>query len=414
MKTNESFDFERFKEEAMQGLYDGKKMGGTDGVFAPMLKHLLESMLEGELNNHLEESKAAGENNRKNGKTKKTVRSLQSGHLEIESSRDRQGTFEPKILPKRQLIITEELEDKVIAMYAHGMSTRNISEYVKEMYAIEISATEISHITDKIIPLMNEWRNRPLEAVYPFVFLDCMHYKVRDNGTVESRAIYNILGINREGKKDLIGIYLSENEGAKFWLSVLTDLKQRGVEDILIACIDGLKGFPEAIEAVFPKTKIQLCIIHQIRTSMRYVPEKDKKAVIADLKPVYKAVNQEQAYEKLLEFDDKWGKKYPLSVKSWMDNWVNLSTFFEFTAEIRKVIYTTNAIEGMHRQIRKVTKTKGAFTSDQALLKLVYLVVRDLSKKWTMSIHNWGLTMSQLYIKFGERLQAEREFFLGG
>jgi len=414
MKTNESFDFERFKEEAMQGLYDGKKMGGTDGVFAPMLKHLLESMLEGELNNHLEESKAAGENNRKNGKTKKTVRSLQSGHLEIESSRDRQGTFEPKILPKRQLIITEELEDKVIAMYARGMSTRNISEYVKEMYAMEISATEISHITDKIIPLMNEWRNRPLEAVYPFVFLDCMHYKVRDNGTVESRAIYNILGINREGKKDLIGIYLSENEGAKFWLSVLTDLKQRGVEDILIACIDGLKGFPEAIEAVFPKTKIQLCIIHQIRTSMRYVPEKDKKAVIADLKPVYKAVNQEQAYEKLLEFDDKWGKKYPLSVKSWMDNWVNLSTFFEFTAEIRKVIYTTNAIEGMHRQIRKVTKTKGAFTSDQALLKLVYLVVRDLSKKWTMSIHNWGLTMSQLYIKFGERLQAEREFFLGG
>ena len=383
MKTNESFDrpetrFERFKEEAMQGLYDGKKMGGTDGVFAPMLKHLLESMLEGELNNHLEESKAAGENNRKNGKTKETVHSLQSGHLEIESSRDRQGTFEPKILPKRQLIITEELEDKVIAMYARGMSTRNISEYVKEMYAMEISATEISHITDKpgrraIIPLMNEWRNRPLEAVYPFVFLDCMHYKVRDNGTVESRAIYNILGINREEKKDLIGIYLSENEGAKFCgaarrLSVLTDLKQRGVEDILIACIDGLKGFPEAIEAVFPKTKIQLCIIHrrgtpQIRTSMRYVPEKDKKAVIADLKPVYKAVNQEQAYEKLLEFDDKWagppgGKKYPLSVKSWMDNWVNLSTFFEFTAEIRKVIYTTNAIEGMHRQIRKVTKTK--------------------------------------------------------
>ncbi|MDQ6482666.1 IS256 family transposase [Dyadobacter sp. LHD-138] len=413
MKTNESFDFQRFKEEAMQGLYDGKKMGGTDGVFAPILKHLLESMLEGELNNHLEESKAAGESNRKNGRTKKTVRSLQSGHLEIESNRDRQGTFEPKILPKRQLIITEELEDKVIAMYARGMSTRNISEYVKEMYAMEISATEISHITDKIIPLMNEWRNRPLEAVYPFVFLDCMHYKVRDNGTVESRAIYNILGINREGKKDLIGIYLSENEGAKFWLSVLTDLKQRGVEDILIACIDGLKGFPEAIEAVYPKTKIQLCIIHQIRTSMRYVPEKDKKAVIADLKPIYKAINQDQAYERLLEFEDKWGKKYPLAVKSWMDNWVNLSTFFEYTTEIRNVIYTTNAIEGMHRQIRKVTKTKGAFTSDQALLKLVYLVVRDLSKKWTMSIHNWGLTMSQLYIKFGDRLQADREFFLG-
>lgn len=216
MKTDESFNFERFKEEAIQGLYEGRKMGGTDGVFAPMLKHLLESMLEGELTHHLEESKAAGENNRKNGKTKKTVRSLQSGHLEIESSRDRQGTFEPKILPKRQLIITEELEDKVIAMYSRGMSTRNISEYIKEMYGMDISATEISHITDKIVPLINEWCNRPLEPVYAFVFLDCMHYKVRESGGVESRAIYNILAISREGKKELIGIYLSENEGAKF------------------------------------------------------------------------------------------------------------------------------------------------------------------------------------------------------
>ncbi|WP_415836149.1 IS256 family transposase, partial [Pedobacter westerhofensis] len=408
------FDFERFKEEAMEGLYNGKKMGGTDGVFAPMLKHLLESMMDGELDSHLAESKSSGENNRRNGKTKKTVRSLQSGHFELESNRDRNGTFEPKIVPKRQLIITEELEDNVIAMYARGMSTRNISDYVKEMYAMNISATEISHITDKIIPAMNEWRNRPLEAVYPFVFLDCIHYKVRESGGVESRAIYNILGVTREGKKDLIGIYLSENEGAKFWLSVLTDLKQRGVEDILVACIDGLKGFPEAIAAVFPQTQIQLCIVHQIRTSLRYVPEKDKKAVVEDLKPVYKANNQEQGYEKLLEFEDKWGKKYPLSVKSWLDNWVNLSTYFEYSAEIRKVIYTTNAIEGMHRQIRKVTKTKGAFTSDQALLKLVYLAFRELSKKWTMPMHNWGLTMSQLYIKFGERLKAFGDFFLGG
>lgn len=406
VKNKTPFDFERFKEEAMEGLYQGKKMGGTDGVFAPMLKHLLESMLEGELEHHLEENKASGENNRKNGKTKKTVRSLQSGHFELESNRDRNGTFEPKIVPKRQLIITSELEDNVIAMYARGMSTRNISDYVKEMYAMDISATEISHITDKIIPAMNEWRNRPLDAVYPFVFLDCMHYKVRESGGVETRAIYNILGINRDGKKDLIGIYLSESEGAKFWLSVLTDLKQRGVEDILVACIDGLKGFPEAIEAVFPETQVQLCIVHQIRSSLRYVPEKDKKAVVADLKPVYKANNQEQGYEKLLEFEEKWGKKYPLSVKGWMDNWGNLSTYFEFSADIRTAIYTTNAIEAMHRQIRKVTKTKGAFTSDQALLKLVYLAVKDMSKKWTMPIRNWGLTMSQLYIKFGDRLKA--------
>jgi putative transposase len=227
----------------MEGLYQGKKMEGTDGVFAPMSKHLLESMLEVELDNHLQESKATDDPNRRNGRTKKNVRSLQSGEFELESTRDRNGTFEPNIVAKRQLIITEELEDNVIAMYARGMSTRNISDYVKEMYAMDISATEISNITDRIIPAMNVWRNRPLEAVYPFVFLDCMHYKVRESGGVKSRAVYNILGVNRDGKKDLIGVYLSENEGAKFWLSVLTDLKQRGVDDILVACIDGLKTF---------------------------------------------------------------------------------------------------------------------------------------------------------------------------
>ena len=402
----EKFDFERFKEEAMKGLYEGKKMGGTDGLFAPMLKHLLESMLEGELDHHLLESKASGEPNRKNGKAKKTVRSLQSGHFELESGRDRNGTFDPKIVAKRQLIITEELEDNVLAMYARGMSTRDISGYVQEMYAMDISATEISHITDKVIPAMNEWRNRPLESIYPFVFLDCMHFKVKENGSVQSRAVYNILGINKEGKKDLIGIYLSENEGAKFWLSVLTDLQQRGVGDILVACVDGLKGFPEAIATVFPQTQVQLCIVHQIRTSLRYIPEKDKKAVTADLKPVYKANNQDQGYDNLLAFEEKWGKKYPLAVKGWLDNWGNLSTYFEYSQEIRKAIYTTNAIEAMHRQIRKVTKTKGAFTSDQALLKLVYLVVKDISKKWTMPIHNWGLTMQQLHIKFEHRVKA--------
>jgi len=411
-KKDTGFDFESFKEEAMAGLYQGKKMGGTDGVFAPILKHLLESMLEGESDHHLAQDKATGTSNRRNGKSTKTVRSLQSGNFELESTRDRNGSFEPKIVPKRQLIITDQLEDNVISMYAKGMSTRDISNFIKEMYAMDISASEISHITDKIIPAMNEWRTRPLEAVYPFVFLDCMHYKVREGGSVISRAVYNILGINTEGKKELIGVYLSENEGAKFWLSVLTDLKARGVEDIFIACIDGLTGFPAAIEAVYPKTQIQLCIVHQIRTSLRYVPHKDKKALAADLKPIYKAINQDQGFEKLIEFDEKWGKKYPLSVKGWMDNWGHLSTYFEYAPDIRKAIYTTNAIESMHRQIRKVTKTKGAFTSDQALLKLVYLTVKDISKKWTMPIHNWGLTMSQLYIKFGDRLQAFSRPFL--
>lgn len=413
MQTEQNFDYERFKEEAIQGLSEGKKWGGADGVFGPMLKHLLESMLEGELNSHLAENKAAGVTNRRNGKTKKTVRSLNSGHLEIESSRDREGTFAPKIIPKRQLIVTSELEDKVLAMYAKGMSTRDISGFILEMYAMEISATEISHITDCVIPMLNEWRTRPLEAVYPFVFLDCIHYKVRENGTVKSRAIYNILGVNREGKKELLGVYVSENEGAKFWLSVLTDLKQRGVQDVLIACIDGLKGFPEAIEAVFPQARVQLCIVHQIRTTLRFVAEKDKKEVAADLKPVYKSVNAERGFEMLLDFEAKWGQKYPLAVKSWVENWDNLSAFFEYDTDIRRTIYTTNAIEGMHRQIRKVTKTKGAFTSDMALLKLYYLAVMDIAKKWTLPLQNWALTMSQLYIKFGERLRVDEESFIG-
>jgi putative transposase len=418
METGHNFDYERFKEDAIQGLSEGKKWGGADGVFGPMLKHLLESMLEGELNSHLAENKAAGVSNRRNGKAKKTVRSLNSGHLEIESSRDREGTFVPKIIPKRQLIITSELEDKVLAMYAKGMSTRDISGFILEMYAMEISATEISHITDSVIPMLNEWRTRPLEAVYPFVFLDCIHYKVRENGTVKSRAIYSILGVNREGKKELLGVYVSENEGAKFWLSVLTDLKQRGVEDILIACIDGLKGFPEAIEAVFPRTRVQLCIVHrraapQIRTTLRFVADKDKKEVAADLKPVYKAVNAERGFEMLLDFETKWGQKYPLAVRSWVENWDNLSAFFEYDTDIRRTIYTTNAIEGMHRQIRKVTKTKGAFTSDMALLKLYYLAVMDIAKKWTLPLRNWALTMSQLYIKFGDRLRIDEKAFIG-
>jgi len=409
MKEKEPFDFERFKEEAMEGLYAGKKAGGTDGVFAPLMKHLLESMLEGELSNHLEEGKASGQINRRNGKSRKTVRSLSGGSFELETGRDREGTFEPKIVSKRQLIITEELEGHVLSMYARGMGTRAISDYVREMYAMEISATEISRITDAVLPQVTEWRNRPLDAVYPFVFLDCMHYKIRHNGSVETRAVYNILGVDLEGRKDLIGLYLSETEGAKFWLSVLTDLKQRGVEDILIACIDGLKGFPEAIAAVFPNTRVQLCIVHQIRSSMKYVPDKEKKAVMKDLKPVYKAVNAEQGYERLLEFEEKWGVKYPLTAKSWLQNWDNLSTFFEYGDDVRKVIYTTNPIEGMHRQVRKITKTKGAFTSEQALLKLMYLVIREITRKWTMPFQNWGLTVSQLYIKFGDRLKLGRD-----
>lgn len=403
MNENNNFDFEGFKREAIKGMYAGKPLNGEKGIFAPLLKHFLEAALEGELETHLKEEKAAGLSNRLNGKTTKRVKSL-SGEFDLQSNRDRSGSFEPVVLPKRQVIITEELEDKVIGLYGLGLSTRDISRHIMEIYQMEVSATTLSAITDKVIPAMNEWRQRPLEPVYAFVYLDCMHYKVREGNTVITRAVYNILGVTLRGQKDLLGMYLSESEGAKFWLSVLTDLKNRGLQDMLIACIDGLKGFPEAIAAIFPKTEVQTCVVHQIRNSLRYIAEKDKKAFMADLKPVYQAINKEQGYQKLVSLDEKWGKKYPVPVQSWYNNWENLSTFFRYDAHIRKVIYTTNAVEGFHRQIRKVTKTKGAFTSDNALLKLAYLVVQNISEKWTMPMHNWGLTLSQLYIMFGDRI----------
>ena len=374
METNQEFDFETFKREAIKGMYEGKPFNGEKGIFAPLMKHFLESAIEGELDFHLKEEKAKGEENRRNGRTVKRVKSL-SGEFNLETSRDRASTFEPMILPKRQVIITEELEDKVIGLYSRGVSTRDISQHIKEMYQMDISATQLSSITDKVIPAMNEWRTRSLQSVYPFVYLDCMHYKVRESGRVVTRAIYNILGVDIEGKKDLIGMY------------------------------DGLKGFPEAIATVFPLTQIQTCVVHQIRNSLRYVAEKDKKEFVADLKPVYQAVSKESGFENLLKLDEKWNKKYPVPIQSWYNNWGTLSTFFEYDDQIRKVIYTTNTVEGFHRQVRKVTKTKGAFTSDNALMKLVYLVVLNISEKWTMPLHNWSLTLSQLYVIFGERLK---------
>jgi putative transposase len=404
MQQETEFDFEAFKNEAIKGLYAGKPLNGEKGIFAPLLKHFLEASLQGEMENHLQESKARGENNRLNGKVTKRVKSI-SGEFDLETSRDRLSSFEPLVLPKRQVVITNELEDKVIALYACGLSTRDISGHIKEIYQMELSPGQLSSITDKVIPAMNEWRNRPLEAVYPFVYLDCMHYKVRDEGHVVTRAIYNIMGIDLTGKKDLIGMYVSESEGAKFWLSVISDLKNRGVEDIFIACIDGLKGFPEAIATVFPQTQIQSCVVHQIRNSMRYVAEKDKKPFMSDLKPVYQADTKDIGFENLVKLEEKWGKKYQVPIQSWYNNWDKLSAFFDYNPDIRRVIYTTNVIEGFHRQVRKVTKTKGAFTSDQALLKLIYLVVQKISEKWTMPMHNWSLTLSQLYIIFGDRLR---------
>ena len=292
-------------------------------------------------------------------------------------------------------------------MYGLGMSLRDISEHIKEMYDTEISATTLSAITDRVIPLVREWQSRPLDEVYCIVWMDAMHYKVKDGGRVENRAVYNILGITTEGKKELLGMYVSESEGANFWLGVLTDLQNRGLKDILIACIDNLKGFSEAIGSIFPQTEVQSCIVHQIRNSLKYVASKNQKEFMKDLKEVYQAISKEQAEEKLKGLDDKWGKKYPVVLNSWNQNWHKLSTFFKYTEDIRRVIYTTNAIEGFHRQVRKVTKNKSAFTSDMALMKLIFLAQRNISKKWTAPLKNWSLTVSQLSIIFGERLKLK-------
>ena len=403
MEKSDKFDFEAFQKQAIQGLYEGKPLSGEKGIFAPLLKHFLEAALEGELSAHLAQEKAQGLSNRKNGKSRKQVKSL-SGDFVLETTRDRTGSFEPQVLPKREVVITAALEEKVIGLYSLGVSYRDIAKHIAEIYQMELSAATLSAITDKVIPAMNQWRSRPLEAMYAFLYLDCIHYKVRESGRVITKAVYVILGVTLSGHKDLLGMYIAENEGAKFWLSVLTDLKNRGVQDVLIACVDGLKGFVEALEAAFPYTQVQTCIIHQIRNTLRYVAQKDKKAFMADLKEVYQALTEEEGFAKLEALQAKWGKKYGLSIESWFRNWTSLATFFAYDAPIRKVIYTTNTIEGFNRQLRKVTKTKGAFSSDQALLKLLYLVQERICEKWTMPLHNWGLTLSQLYILFEERI----------
>ncbi len=402
MKEKEQFNLEEIKKKALEQFRSGKSLYGKDGAFAPMLKSFLEAALEGELDSHLDEDERK-EGNRKNGKTSKTVQTS-DGPLEIETSRDRNATFEPELVKKRETVLADTLESKIIGLYGLGMSFRDISSHLKEMYDADISHTTLSLITDRIIPVIKEWQARPLEDLYCIVWLDAMHYKVKDEGRITARAVYHILGINKEGRKDLLGMYVSESEGANFWLSVLSDLRNRGVADILIASIDNLKGFAEAIQSTFPKAEIQSCIVHQIRNSLKYVASKDQKPFLSDLKEVYRAATKELAEQQLDALDKTWGKKYPLVINSWRNNWPKLSTYFKYDPAIRKLIYTTNTIEGFHRQVRKVTKTKGAFPSDMALLKLIYLAYRNIRKKWTAPLQNWGMTVSQLSIWFEGRI----------
>jgi len=398
------FDYEEVKNKALTQLKTGKPLLGKGGALGPLFKSFLEAALEAELEEHFQENREEDENNRRNGHGTKQLRTSE-GTMELATPRDRSGSFEPEIVKKRQTILADSLEDKILGLYGLGMSLRDISAHIKEMYDSDISHTVLSEITDRIIPAIRLWQARQLEDIYTIVWLDAMYYKVKDDsGHVVTRCLYNVLGIDLEGRKHLLGVYVSESEGARFWLSVLTDLQQRGVKDILIACIDALGGFEEAIGSIFPKTEVQSCIVHQMRNTIKYVVSKDVKAVITDVKLIYKAISKELAEEHLNALEQKWGKKYPIVIKSWRNNWHKLSTFFKYTADIRRLIYTTNTIEGFHRQIRKVTKTKGAFTNDMALLKLVYLASQRIEQKWTMPLQNWALTMQQLSIIFEGRM----------
>jgi putative transposase len=315
----------------------------------------------------------------------------------------------PHLVKKRQTVLTEELDNKILALYGLGTSYDDISHHLQDIYGVEVSAATISAVTDRLVPQIAEWRNRPLESIYAIVFLDAMFFKIKQDGKVVTKVLYNIMGIQQSGHKEILGFYACESEGASFWLGVLNDLKARGVKDILITCIDGLKGFPEAIRAAFPQTDIQLCIVHQIRNSIKYVASKNQKEFMADLKTVYKAETKDLAELNLLKLEEKWGSKYPMVIKSWQENWDNLSTYFKYTPEVRKLIYTTNSIEGFHRQVRKYTKTKGAFTSENALFKLVYSAILHIERKWNHPIPNWGLTISQLDIFFPGRLSLRGE-----
>ncbi len=371
----ETFDL----NEALEAIKAGAKIDGKDGVLAPLIKQLTEAALEAELESHLSKEIK----NRKNGKSSKKMKSS-VGEFELEVPRDRNGTFEPQLVKKHQTYMSDQIEQKILALYALGNSYTQISEHIEDFYGVHFSKATISAVTDKVIPLLKEWQQRPLEAIYPFVWLDAIHYKIKENGKYITKAVYTILGVNLQGKKEILGLYLSENEGANFWLQVLSDLNNRGVEDILIASVDGLKGFPEAINAIFPQTEVQLCIVHQIRNSLRYVASKNQKEFMKDLKQVYQAISKEAAELELDKLEEKWGKKYPIVINSWRNKWDNLSNYFKYSADIRRIIYTTNIIESVHRQFRKLTKTKGAFPNENSLLKLLYMGIQNAQKKWIM------------------------------
>lgn len=374
-----------------------------------LFKDTLQQIFEAEMDEHLGYKKHCVEGNNtgnsRNGYSKKTIQT-KLGKTEVQIPRDRNGNFEPRIVKKYETT-SNELEDQIIAMYAKGMTTRDIEDHMRDIYGIDVSPTMVSKVTDKILPLIAEWQSRPLERIYPIIYLDAIFFKVRKDHRIINKAAYSVLGINVAGQKDILGIWIGETESASFWLGVCNDLKNRGVQEILIACKDGLSGFSEAINTAFPRTEIQLCVIHQIRNSLKYVPWKERKELMADLKKVYQALTIEEAELAFEMFKEKWGKKHPIIIRSWENNWLELTGYFKYPYEIRKIIYTTNIIEGYHRQLRKVTKTKTAYPTDEALKKIIYLATIEAAKKWTMPIKDWKSCIAQFAIHFSDRLEPE-------
>ena len=398
-------EIQELKSKAISQFKNGKSLFGKDGAFAPLLKEIIEQMLEAEMSEHLDaEERSKG--NKRNGKKSKTIKSA-AGTFTIATPQDRQSSFEPQLIKKRQQVLVESLEDKILSLYSNGMSLKDISTHISELYDTELSTKMLSEITDRVLPLIRAWQGRSLDALYVIIWFDAQFYKVRHEGKVVTRSLYNVLAINKEGRKEVLGMYIADRESATLWLQVFTDLKNRGVEDILIACSDNLSGFTEALESIYPHTETQTCVVHQIRNSLKYIVSKDTKAFLADLKAVYRADTLQIAEDQLLLLEEKWGEKYPLVLNSWNNNWHKLSTYFQYTADIRRLIYTTNPIEGFHRQLNKVTKKKGAFPTDTALLKLAWLARRNIEQKWTQPLHNWNLIVQQLVIKFGGRMKTD-------
>lgn len=400
LKTN--FDF----SEQLENCKNLEDVTGKDGLIQKMIKVALENMLSKEMDSFIGRDKDQRstqiDKNYRNGSYPKTVKTS-FGDVKVLVPRDRNGEFEPEAVKKFETTSTG-LESKIVSMYSKGMSTRDIKEHIQGIYGTDISPSTISNITDKIMEEASEWFSRPLNKVYPVVFMDAVHFKVRTDGRIVNRAAYICQGVSQDGFKDILGIWIGENEGAKYWLGVCNELKNRGVEDILISCVDGLTGFPDAIRAVFPKTEIQLCIIHQIRNSLKYIASKEQKEFMRDLKLVYRAPSEEIALSELYKLSSKWGKKYSVVIDSWLNKWTDLSTYFKYPPDVRRMIYTTNSLEGFNRQLRKATKVRTIFPTDESLKKSLYLVTLDVIKKWTSPVPNWGQAVTQFAITFSDRM----------